>query len=1770
MGADGGYPGGGGASSSRIRALIAGLASGDEGAALAALAALNDLLSVANEDSAAGLPLDALASSLVPLLAAEHSPDLMLLAARAVTYLADAAPPAAGALLRAGAAAALAERLGAVAYIDLAEQCLAALDRLAADHPRAVLSAGGMGAALGFIDFFPTGGQRAAAGLAAKMARGLTLGGGGGGGGGGPPAADVELAIGAVPLLAPLLHSGDARVVESGVAALGRVGAVLAGAAAAGSAEAAAAFGSAGLLASALQLTATPGASGPASSIYFGLIRLLGAAGAASGDAAAAILDGGGLATVTALLSTSPLLCGRGADPAGALRSPDHLAATVGLAASILPPVADPVAVVAGGLAAGAPPPGEGAGASAAARGVAFSATPGSGAAVAALLPHLIAAHDAAAAADLRAGCVGLAAAALAAAPPADLLAALADTPACSWVASLLRARDPAAVAGGVVLAEALHAKLPEACGAAFPKEGVLAALQRLAGGGGGAGAAGGTTTAGGTPPAAAATTTRASSRLRSRRGTDDSQPGSAGGAAAGPPPPPSPGGLRSAAAARAALLLASAFPGAAGDGVGGGGGTGLDTAGAAALREAVAALDGAGGDAGAARAAFAHLLALTAGGGPGGRVSTHELLASGAVPALRSFLQGADLATAPGGAAALTARLAAVLDAGRAALAGQQQQVQAAAPAEPALGPLVRALLDALVATERFPVSLGGGGGGGGSAAAAGPSAGLGGGGGGSGRFGGGGPSGSTAPPGSLSAGLAALAQPLKLRLVREDGRAGAGLRDIGAAVVLVEPLATLAAVEDFLWPRVAPPPPAPPQAAREGGGGRGGRAGVAAPPARSAGTGPASARRLTRAAAAARAEAGGAGPSSTAPAPAARCRRLRAATADANGDAAMADAAEEDEDEEDEDYDDGDAMDAEAAAAGAVFGGEDEEEDEDEDGDGTSDEEGFAFDEDDEFEGAAAAAEAAAAAAAALVDAEAAAAAGGGGRSYAGVAAAARPRLRFKAVSGGGGRPVRADPTSTVFQAVQASAARAASAAGGPASEEAPPPLSGRRLWEVVHTVSYGLAPAEGEEGAEGEEEGEGGRAGTPAAAAAAAPSPADAAWLASLSGPVSAVAGAGPPPGLPLTSPDAADVLAVLGALHALNAGAARVAAAAGVAAGAPLPPGVPLPRPPLPASAFSSPRLASRLALALQDALAVCGGALPPWVAPIVGGGAAWLVPPPLRAHWVRCTAFGLGRALAALQAGPAGGGGGLGGDPPGGGGGGASGDGGGSGDGGSRGGGVTVGRLQRVRLRVPRSAPLGAAARALRLHARSRAMLEFEFAGEPGTGLGPTLEWYASVSAAFTAPGTGLWRGDPAAPGAGGAPRPLAADDEASARSGGPPPALAGDLFPAPLPPGEAHTARSAPVPSRFRTLGRLAGRALLDGRLLADLPAAPAFWRAVATGGGGGNGTAAPSAAAALGPLGLYDIRAFDPSLGAALEGLAAAADAVAAGRPATVGGATLADLGLAWEVPGYPAYPLPPPPGSASPPDAVDEANVGAYVAAVVDATVGAGITPAVEAFRAGFADAAPLAALAPFGPAETDALLCGVPGAGPAADAAWSRPALAAAIRFDHGYSATSAVASHFLDALASFTPPQRAAFLRFATGAPRLPPGGLAGLHPRLTVVRKHPAAGGGGGGGGGGDLGTSLGTSLGGGGPGGGGGTPSSFVGAAAFAAASAPGGGGAAFAGLLPGPPGPADGDLPSVMTCANYIKLPPYSSAAVARDRLLYAVAEGQGSFDLS
>lgn len=76
---------------------------------------------------------------LVGCLSCEHNPDIMLYAARALTWLADVVPSSCAAIVRHDAVAALCSRLLAIQYIDVAEQSLQALDKISTHHPESCL-----------------------------------------------------------------------------------------------------------------------------------------------------------------------------------------------------------------------------------------------------------------------------------------------------------------------------------------------------------------------------------------------------------------------------------------------------------------------------------------------------------------------------------------------------------------------------------------------------------------------------------------------------------------------------------------------------------------------------------------------------------------------------------------------------------------------------------------------------------------------------------------------------------------------------------------------------------------------------------------------------------------------------------------------------------------------------------------------------------------------------------------------------------------------------------------------------------------------------------------------------------------------------------------------------------------------------------------------------------------------------------------------------------------------------------------------------------------------------------------------------------------------------------------------------------------------------------------------------------------------------------------------------------------------------------------------
>ena len=69
----------------------------------------------------------------------------------------------------------------------------------------------------------------------------------------------------------------------------------------------------------------------------------------------------------------------------------------------------------------------------------------------------------------------------------------------------------------------------------------------------------------------------------------------------------------------------------------------------------------------------------------------------------------------------------------------------------------------------------------------------------------------------------------------------------------------------------------------------------------------------------------------------------------------------------------------------------------------------------------------------------------------------------------------------------------------------------------------------------------------------------------------------------------------------------------------------------------------------------------------------------------------------------------------------------------------------LGRLQRQKVRISRNRMLESAVKVMELYGHTAAILEVEFFDEVGTGLGPTLEFYSTVSKQFALKALRLWR-----------------------------------------------------------------------------------------------------------------------------------------------------------------------------------------------------------------------------------------------------------------------------------------------------------------------------------------------------------------------------------------------------------------------------------------
>jgi len=177
-----------------------------------------------------------------------------------------------------------------------------------------------------------------------------------------------------------------------------------------------------------------------------------------------------------------------------------------------------------------------------------------------------------------------------------------------------------------------------------------------------------------------------------------------------------------------------------------------------------------------------------------------------------------------------------------------------------------------------------------------------------------------------------------------------------------------------------------------------------------------------------------------------------------------------------------------------------------------------------------------------------------------------------------------------------------------------------------------------------------------------------------------------------------------------------------------------------------------------------------------------------------------------------------------------------------------------------------------------------------------------------------------------------------------------------------------------------------------------------------------------------------------------------------------------------------------------------VSASNVGEYINLVIHRTLN--LTSIKDEFRRGFAEIIPWSLIELFSPEEFHDLILG-------RDIKISRNDILNSTVISHGYNEKSEQVLWLFDIVSSFDQEHQSLFIKFVTGANRLPIGGLSSLNPRLTIALRIP------------------------------------------------------------PENQSPDD-SLPSVMTCVNYLKIPQYSSESIMENKLKIAITEGSGMFLLT
>lgn len=354
------------------------------------------------------------------------------------------------------------------------------------------------------------------------------------------------------------------------------------------------------------------------------------------------------------------------------------------------------------------------------------------------------------------------------------------------------------------------------------------------------------------------------------------------------------------------------------------------------------------------------------------------------------------------------------------------------------------------------------------------------------------------------------------------------------------------------------------------------------------------------------------------------------------------------------------------------------------------------------------------------------------------------------------------------------------------------------------------------------------------------------------------------------------------------------------------------------------------------------------------------------------------------------------------------------------------------RLDRRKRTISREDILKQAEQVMQDMASSKALLEVQYENEVGTGLGPTLEFYALVSKELQKINLELWNAH-----GGGA--TVAESEYVNSPTG---------LFPMPLS-RSAKVSQITKVKSKFRFLGKFMAKAVMDSRML-DLPFSVTFYRWLL-----GQETS----------LTLSDLRHVNPELYKTLRKMhfivrerdvilenprTSQEDKMIELEKLTFDGCPIEDLGIDFVVPGYNIELM-----KSGKSTHVTIHNLHLYVRLMTHWILQEGVSRQMESLREGFESVFPLHNLKVFLPEELESVFCGSP-----KDyiLGWDVKTLMECCRPDHGYTSDSRAIKFLFDVLSSYDTEEQRMFVQFITGSPRLPVGGFKALSPPLTVVRK----------------------------------------------------------------------------------------------------------------